>query len=156
DADAGSYAGILDLDLLSIGISAIGLVDTRLPGGGWSMFLALFIDLPSIPLGFGFTLNGVGGVAGINRTLDVDALSCAIRSGALDDVLFPEDPVADAPVIIDAFQNIFPSAEGRFVFGPVIKIGWGSPTLIEAELGVVVSLPDPITIALDRKSTRLH
>lgn len=148
DADAGSYAGILDLDLLSIGISAIGLVDTRLPGGGWSMFLALFIDLPSIPLGFGFTLNGVGGVAGINRTLDVDALSCAIRSGALDDVLFPEDPVADAPVIIDAFQNIFPSAEGRFVFGPVIKIGWGSPTLIEAELGVVVSLPDPITIAL--------
>ena len=146
--DAGQYNGVLDLDLLSIGISAIALIDTQLPGGGWSFFIALFIDVPSIPLGFGFTLNGVGGLAGFNRTLDVEGLKAAIRSGSLDSVLFPQDPIANAPIIIDTMQSIFPSAEGRYVFGPVIKIGWGKPTLIEAVIGVVISLPDPIVIAV--------
>ncbi len=148
DRDAGTYAGILELDLLSVSISAIGLIDTQLPGGGWSMFLGLFIDVPAIPLGFGFTLNGVGGVAGVNRTLDVEGLQSAIASGSLDSVLFPKDPILNAPLIIDAVQGIFPSAEGRYVFGPVIKIGWGSPTLIEAKIGVIISLPDPIVIAV--------
>ncbi len=148
DVDAGKYAGVLALDLLAVGISAIGLVDTGLPGGGWSFFLALYIDIPSIQLGFGFTLNGVGGVAGINRTLDVDGLQSVIRAGSLDSILFPDDPIANAPSIIAAMETVFPSAEGRYVFGPVIKIGWGTPPLIEAMLGIVISLPDPIVIAV--------
>lgn len=146
--ETGEYNGILDLDLFSIGISAVGLIDTQIPGGGWSLFFALFIDLPSIPLGFGFTLNGVGGVAGINRSIDVEALQSAIRAGSLDAILFPPNPIADAPIIIDSFKAIFPSAPDRYVFGPVIKIGWGSPTLIEAVVGVIIELPDPIKIAV--------
>ncbi len=148
DQDAGTYDGILDLDLLSIGICAVALVDTRLPGGGWSFFLALYIEVPSIPLGFGFTLTGVGGVAGVNRTLDTDALQAAVRAGSLDSILFPRDPIANAPTIIAAMESIFPSASGRYVFGPVIQIGWGTPTLIAATVGIVISLPDPIVIAV--------
>ncbi len=149
DDDAGEYAGVFDLQLLSIGISAVGLVETKLPDGGWSMFLALFIDVPAIPLGFGFTLNGVGGLVGVNRTLDTAALQDAVRAGSLDAVLFPEDPIADAPLTIDTLRAIFPSSPGQYVFGPVVKIGWGSPlTLIEAELGIVIALPDPIVIAV--------
>jgi hypothetical protein len=147
DAD-GEYAGVLELNLLTVGINAVGLVDTKLPNGGWSLFFALFIDVPAIPLGFGFTLNGVGGVAGVNRDLDTEGLQAAIRSGSLDNVLFPEDPIRDAPMVIDAMQAIFPSAEGRYVFGPVIQIGWGTPTLIEGEIGIVIVLPDPIVIAV--------
>ena len=104
--------------------------------------------MSSIQLGFGFTLNGVGGLAGVNRTLDADALAAGVRSGSLDPVLFPADPVAEAPVIIDQLQAIFPPCDGRYVFGPVVKIGWGTPALIEAELGIVIALPDPIAIAI--------
>jgi hypothetical protein len=148
DPDGGGFAGVLQLDLLGIGICAVGIVETDLPGGEWSVFFALFIDLPSIQLGFGFTLTGVGGLAGVNRTLDTVALESAVRSGGIDDVLFPDDPVANAPRIIDELGAMFPASDGRYVFGPVVRIGWGTPTLIEAELGVVISLPDPIVVAL--------
>ena len=149
DADAGSYAGVLDLEVIGIGISAVAIIDTKLPDvDGWSMFFALFLDLPSIQLGFGFTLTGVGGVAGINRAIDVDALGSAVRSGSLDTILFPADPIAEAPVIIEEFRAIFPPADGSYVFGPIVRIGWGTPTLIEAQLGVVIQLPDPVVIVV--------
>jgi hypothetical protein len=148
DPDSGHYNGVLELDLFSIGINAVTLIDTDLPDGGWSFFLALFIDVPEVPLGFGFNLTGLGGLAGVNRALDVDGLQSAIRSGALNSILFPADPIEDAPAIIAGLQDIFPSASGRYVFGPVVQIGWGEPTLIEAVIGVVISLPDPIVIAV--------
>ena len=148
DSATGSYTGVLEVELLTIGASAVGLVNTRLPDGDWSMFLALFIDVPGIPLGFGFTLDGLGGLAGVNRALNVPALEDTIRSTGLDAILFPEDPVADAPQIVDQLEGLFPVAPDRYVFGPMVQIGWGTPALITAELGVVISLPDPITIAV--------
>jgi hypothetical protein len=149
DVEAGSYDGVLDLEVLGVGVCAVAIIDTKLPDiDGWSMFFALFLDLPSIQLGFGFTLNGVGGVAGINRAIDVDALGSAVRSGSLDTILFPEDPIADAPIIIEEFRSIFPPADGSYVFGPIVKIGWGTPPLIEAELGIVIQLPDPLVIVV--------
>jgi hypothetical protein len=149
DVEAGSYDGVIDLEVLGVGVCAVAIIDTKLPDvDGWSMFFALFLDLPSIQLGFGFTLTGVGGVAGINRAIDVDALGSAVRSGSLDTILFPEDPIADAPIIIEEFRSIFPPADGSYVFGPIVKIGWGTPTLIEAELGIVIQLPDPLVIVV--------
>ena len=148
-ADATGYSGVLELSALSVAISAAGILDTDPPDvDGWSLLLALFLRLPSIQLGFGFTLNGVGGLAGVNRTADTDALRAAITSGALGTVLFPADPIADAPVVIDQLRAIFPPAGGRTVFGPVARIGWGTPALVTADVGVVISLPDPITIAV--------
>jgi hypothetical protein len=149
DPAAGSYAGVLELQILAIGVSAVGIIDTRAPDvDGWSMFFALYLSVPSIQLGFGFTLTGLGGLAGINRTVDQPALGAAVRAGALDAVLFPDDPIADAPYIIDQLQSMFPPAPDRYVFGPVVRIGWGTPSLIEAVVGVVISLPDPIAIVV--------
>jgi hypothetical protein len=149
DTEAGTYEGIVDLEIAAVGISAVVIVDTQAPGvSGWSVFFALFIDLPSIQLGFGFTLEGVGGIAGINRTVDPDALIAAVRAGSLDTVLFPTDPIAQAPEIIATFSAIFPPADGRYVFGPVVQIGWGTPALVTVELGVVIELPDPILLAV--------
>ena len=149
DAAAGSYQGVIDIDVLGVGVSAVVIIETDVPDvDGWSMFFALFLGLPSIQLGFGFTLTGVGGVAGINRTLDPEALGAAVRAGALDAVLFPDDPIGDAPLIIDTFKAIFPAADGQYVFGPMVRLGWGTPTLVEAELGIVIALPDPIIIAI--------
>jgi hypothetical protein len=141
------YAGTLELSLLAVGVDAIGIV-TAPPGGEWSMFLALYLSLPSIQLGFGFTLTGVGGLVGINRTLDRQALGAAVRGGQLDAVLFPADPVADAPQIISTLGAMFPPSPGRYTFGPVARISWGTPSLIDAVIGVVISLPDPVTIVV--------
>jgi len=148
DHAAGRYDGIIDLQIVKVGITAIVLLDTQeLESGAWSMFFALFIELPSIQLGFGISLDGVGGVAGIHRTLDPDALLEAVRSGAMDTVLFPDNPIADAPVVIQTFRNLFPPAQGRYVFGPVIKLGWAKG-VVSAELGTVIELPDPILVAI--------
>lgn len=109
DRTAGRYEGIIDLKIVKVGITAVVIIDTQaLESGAWSMFFALFIRLPSIQLGFGISLEGVGGIAGIHRTLDPEALLAAVRSGALGNVLFPENPIADAPVVIDTFRTLFP------------------------------------------------
>jgi len=148
-ASTGRYDGVVDVQVLTVGITAVVIIDTLAPDvDGWSMFFALFLDLPSIQLGFGFTLTGVGGLAGINRTIDTAALEAAVRSGALDTVLFPENPIEDAPIIIDQLRSMFPPADGQYVFGPVVRIGWGTPTLIEAEIGIVVTFPDPVIVAV--------
>ncbi len=147
DAEAGTYEGVIDVGVLGVDLSAVVIVDAS-AADDWSMFFALFLGLPSIQLGFGFALTGVGGLAGINRTLDPEALGAAVRSGALGDALFPDDPIAQAPSIIDTFGSMFPAADGQVVFGPVVRIGWGTPTLVEAVLGIVVALPDPILVAV--------
>jgi hypothetical protein len=150
DPVKGEYAGVLELSLLSISIKAIGVLDTKLPDGspGFSFLIILTFDLPPIQLGFGFTLNGVGGLAGINRTMVLDALRDAMRAHHLDSILFPPDPVADAPQIISDIRAIFPPAAGRYVFGPMLEVGWGTPTLITLEIGVLLEVPDPVRIAL--------
>ena len=150
DLVKGEYTGVLELSLLGIAIKAIAVLDTKLPDGssGFSFLIILTFDLPPIQLGFGFTLNGLGGLAGINRTMVLDALRDAMRAHHLDSILFPPDPVRDAPQIISDIRTIFPPAPGRYVFGPMLKIGWGTPSLITLEVGVILEVPDPVRIAL--------
>ena len=33
--------------------------------------------------------------------------------------------------------------DGRFLIGPMAKLGWGTPTLISLELGLVLEMPRP-------------
>jgi hypothetical protein len=148
DHDNQRYAGILNLQLLGISVTAIGLLDTKLPGGkpGFSFLILIAVEFTPIQLGFGFTLNGIGGLAGINRTLVTQALQDGVRKGGLDSILFPRDPIKRATQIISDLRSIFPPAEGRYVFGPMLKIGWG--LWVSAEIGVILELPSPIRIAL--------
>lgn len=150
DSEVGQYSGVLDVEVLGVGITAVGLIATRISGaaGQWSWYLALMAKFTGLQLGFGFTLEGVGGLVAVNRALDVDALGDGLRDGALDAILFPEDPIADAPVILSQIETIFPTAIGQYVFGPMVKIGWGTPSLIDVDLGVVIQLPEPLTITL--------
>lgn len=147
DRAAGRYEGTLNLKLVKIDIFAAAILDTQALDGAWSMFFALFVEFPSLQLGFGISLEGLGGVAGINRSLDPDALLDAVRSGALGDVLFPDPATIDPPAIIAAYRDIFQPAAGRFLFGPAIKIAWAKG-VVEAELAVVIELPTPIVIAV--------
>ena len=150
DEAAGRYAGVLALEIFSVKVTAIGLIDTRLPDGrpGYSFLIIISVEFFPIQLGFGFTLLGVGGICGIHRTINAEALRQGVYAGSLDSIMFPQDPVRNAPQIISDLSRIFPPAEGQFVFGPMAKLGWGTPTLVEISLGIVIELPDPIRIAL--------
>jgi hypothetical protein len=141
---------VLELRISAISIKAIGLLDTRLPSGrpGFSFLLIVSAEFSPIQLGFGFTLNGVGGLAGINRGLAIEPLRAGIRAHSVDRILFPEDPVRDAAQIISDLRAIFPPVAGRYVFGPMAIIGYGTPTIIEAEIGIILELPQPFRLVL--------
>jgi hypothetical protein len=150
DRPSGRYAGVLQLRIADIGLSAIGLLDTKLPDGqpGYSFLILVAATFPPIQLGYGFTLNGAGGLAGVNRTMVVDAIAAGLRNHAIDSVLFPTDPVANAARIISDLRTFFPPAPGRFVFGPMALIGWMTPTLLHIELGILLELPAPVRLVL--------
>lgn len=151
DHEHGRYAGILQLKIGDIvTVTAVGLVTTRLPDGsrGFSLLIILTATFPPIQLGFGFNLAGLGGLLGLNRTMNVQALRDGARSGVLDSILFPVDPVARATKVISDVEAVFPVAQGRFVIGLMARIGWGSPRLVTVDLGVILELPLPLRIAL--------
>ena len=150
DPDEARYSGSAEFQFTKLSLAAMGVLTTRMPDGSkdWSLFLSIFSEFPAIQLGFGFTLNGVGGLIGINRALDDEALRQRMLAGAMDSIMFPEDPVENAPQIIRDIEAIFPPVEGQFVFGVMMKFSWGTPTILSVDLGVMVELPDPVRIAL--------
>ena len=143
DPDTGRYWGNLSLTFGEYGIGAICVVDTRLPGDPqWALFASISGTWPGLPLGFGFLLTGVGGILALNRTMDVEALAAGLKSGAADAIMFPDDPLGDAALIVSELDAWFPIADGSFVFGIAAQIAWGAKALITAELGIVISFPD--------------
>jgi hypothetical protein len=148
------YAGILaasfGMPLANIELELIGILDTILPDGseGYSFLLIVTVDFPPIQVGFGFTLNGVGGLAGINRSMVIDALQTAVHNGTADNILFPVDPVDHATDIISTVSAVFPAAQGRYTFGPMLEMGWGTPQIVNFQLGLIIEVPDPIRLAI--------
>jgi hypothetical protein len=145
DEARGEYAGALELEFAGfIDVKAIGLITTRMPDGsrGFSLMIVLTAEFGSgIQLGFGFTLLGVGGILGLNRRMDLDALVEGVVTGSIQSVMFPEDVIANAPRILSDLRKFFPPEDGTFLVGPMAKIGWGTPTLISVSLGVIVEIP---------------
>lgn len=150
DVDRGEYAGALELvfaDFLIV--QAIGLINTKNPDGspGFSMLIVITAEFPGgIQLGFGFTLLGVGGIVGVNRTMNLQALMEGVRTNAVESVMFPHDVVANAPRILSDLRTFFPPRQGKFLIGPMVKLGWGTPTLISAAVGIIIEIPGNIAI----------
>lgn len=162
DQQNGRYAGAAQVRFVNLGLGAIAIVETQLPSrpDAWSMFLSLFgesfkneneakkaMPNPRVEVGFGLYLKGLGALLGINRTIDPVAFESRLRSVGLDSILFPEDPVANAPAILADIATIFPAADGQYLFGAMFKLAWGLDQA-EADLGVIVELPDPVRVAL--------
>ncbi len=135
------YGGVFQLEIAKIGVTAIGLIGTA----PFSLVIVIGVRFaPKIELGYGFTLNGIGGILAIERTLDSMALANGLKNDVVGQLLFPADPVAAAPQILDQLGAIFPPKAGGFVIGPIAELGWGSQAgFLKARLGVVLSLPDP-------------
>lgn len=145
DPDRGEYGGILDVKLMQIGVKAIGLLSTKNPGG-WSLLLIITAQLPPIQLGYGFTMTGIGGLLGVQHTVSTQALSAGLATGSLDSFLFPQNPIANAPQIINQLRTIFPFSPGGFVIGPMLELGWGTPSLVTARLGVLIEASQIVVV----------
>jgi hypothetical protein len=140
------YGGALDLRVGPVEITAVGL----LTPDPFSLVLVLGVRFdPAIQLSFGFTVNAVGGLLALERTLSSDVLRDRLHDHTADTILFPTDPVGAAPTILDTLGAIFPQVPGGFVIGPMMELGWGSPvSFVTARLGVVISLPDPKVVLI--------
>ncbi len=141
DSAQGLYAGVMQLTIHErITVKAFGLIGTRLPDGSKGYSLLVFItaeDFRAIPLGMGLTLQGIGGMIGINRTFSEDAMREGLKNNTLGTLLFPRDPIRNAPEIVRNLATIFPARGGSYLFGLLAKIGWFSPTLVLLELGLI-------------------
>jgi hypothetical protein len=148
DPENDRYAGVMTFKIglgkRDIGLTAIGLITTRLPNKeqGFSMLVSInTFFTPPIPLAFGFKLNAAGGLIGIHRTMQVDILRERIRKGTAGSIMFPENVTANASKIISDLRNVFPPQKKHYVAAPFFKIGYGKPTILEADIGILIELP---------------
>jgi hypothetical protein len=106
---------------------------------------------PGIQIGFGLEIGGFGGLIGINRRANTDALRERLTSGAAGNVLFIDDPVRNAPSILGDLGALFPAADGFYVFGPTIRLNWlkiAGRKFAHFDLGVIIEFPGPSRIII--------
>jgi hypothetical protein len=144
DAGRQQYAGILQLSLHDrLTLTALGLLTTRMPDGrsGYSLLIFITADgFEPIPLGFGFQLVAIGGLVGVNRTFDQGALTAGLKNDTLGQLLFPRDPVANAPALLAALGSAFPVERGSYLLGLLARITWFTPTLVQLDLALALKL----------------
>ena len=106
---------------------------------------------PGVQLGWGLSLQGVGGIVGINRRADTDALRERLTSGAVGNILFADDPIRNAPVLLGDLAAIFPASAGTYVVGITCQLGWISvldDSFVKLAVGVIVELPGPTKVVI--------
>jgi len=147
DPDGSRYSGVVDLTMLeTAGLTAVVEVTTGTEEApsDWSFLMSLSLSFGPITLPYGFFLLGAGGLLGLHRDFDADALGQRLASGALESVMFPDDPIAEAPRVLDDLRSIFPQRTGQHVVGPFVRIGWGGvKPFLQVDLGLLLALPDP-------------
>lgn len=141
-----SYTGIIQLNAGGLDLVGIGLIATQMPDGsdGFSLLISITgKDItPPIQLPCGFSLSGVGGLIALNRSMDIEFLRTGLRENALDSILFPENPLANAGTIISNLHSAFPPVNGHVIIGPMVKLNWGTPRIIQADIGIFIELPE--------------
>ena len=135
----------------TIAVKALGLLTTKLPDGskGYSLVILVTAEgFAPIPVGLGFTLTGIGGLVALHRTVRTDVLREGLKTGTLNSVLFPLDPLRNAPQLFSDLRRVFPPTAGRHVVGPMVQLRWGTPTLLTLDLALLVELPAPIRVVV--------
>ncbi len=102
---------------------------------------------PGIQIGFGFAISGAGGIFGVNRRSDTQAITSAVLDGSLGNLLFPNDPEHDIDHILGILPRLFPPQPGQALFGPMLEINWGGG-LLRAQAALLLEAPDPVRLTL--------
>ena len=142
--------GALALHLGAIEVAA--LASLRRAGADPS-FAAVFAAgfTPGIQLGFGFQLSRIGGVVGINRSVDVSALAAKLRDGSAGEALFPLDAGDSARRALATLEQILVPHVGTSVAGPTLRLSWleiAGQGFCSLDLGILIELPGPQRIII--------
>jgi len=152
DRPKGEYAGALQLSIEdTIQVSAIAIINTIMPDGssGFSLLIIISVQFePGISLSMGFFLSGLGGMIGINRTINVDALRDGVKNDAIEQIMFPQDIIANINTLLPQIKGIFPVKENQFMIGLMAKITWGVPSLVTIEFGLCIEFTNPVRLAI--------
>ena len=151
DTAKSEYTGALELTFSeTISLKAIGILTTKMPdsSSGFSLLIIITAEFTPLQLGFGFTLNGVGGLLGLNRTVKTDTLREGIKTNTLQSILFPQDIIANINRIVSDIKQVFPPLQDHFLVGPMAELGWGTPPIITLEIGLVLEIPSPRILIL--------
>jgi len=140
DPANNEYAGAFELLLFGkFGIKAIGVLTTR--PNDWSLLLLIFIQFPIPTPAPGFTVFGVGGLIGVQHGIDLAQLIAGMKTKAFDDILFPDNPVGDAPRILNRLRTVFPLTPRAFTIGPMFDMGWGTPKrIVFIRVGLLIQM----------------
>ncbi|NNN30168.1 hypothetical protein HLK59_07290 [Streptomyces sp. S3(2020)] len=144
------YRGLIAIDLGVLRLQAVALFrppDERGTPTSFLVLLAAQFPAPGIQLGLGFALDAVGGLVGINRRVDITALQQLVCDGNADHVLFPDRAVERAQEIIGSLGSAFPTAPGRVLVGPMIRITWGG-RMVSLSGALILELPAPARAVL--------
>lgn len=152
DRDKGRYAGGIELDIFGkLRVTAVGIITTKNPDGtpGFSLLIAVGVEFPGIPVGFGFTFNGVGVLAGVNRTMNPNALRAGVKGGAINSLMFPKNVIENIKTLITDMESYFPIEQKKYTFGVFFLLKWGvGVPLVSIKLGVIISFPQPVRLAI--------
>lgn len=140
----GSYGGTLELPLGPVQVTATAVV--AIIDGDPSFLAIMGIGfLPPIQLSFGFSLDRVGGLVGVNRRMNTEALRDAQRTGIAGDVLFAIRPPASPLALVNDANRLFPFNRATHLVGPSLKLAWLSfgtvGSLLGLDLAVIVEIP---------------
>jgi hypothetical protein len=153
DRDRGEYSGVLQVHVGAVGagfdVTALALLDTKIPGreGDWALLAIVAVQWKPAPNVLGFQLTGFGVVVGFNHTLDTDAIAAGLRTKVLDAILFPPDPVAQAPHIFAVWRQTMPVSPGSTVVGLMLQFSWGEGGLCSLDIALLFSF-DPFQIVV--------
>lgn len=141
----GRYTGLISVSLPPLSVNAFGVLG--LDPFSLLVVLGATFPPPGIQIGFGFSVNGIGGIVGINTRVDREALTRAVFDGTAAAMLFPADPQAQSREVVAALPAIFPAAPGRVIVGPMFQLAWGGG-LLTATVALLLELPDPPRVTL--------
>ncbi|MGI4742623.1 MAG: DUF6603 domain-containing protein [Janthinobacterium lividum] len=150
--DGHRYEGSLMLNIQDrVTVHALGILTDHLPDGTEATSLLALLTATFVPiqLGMGFTLNGLGGLLGINRQADIEYLRGMVRQGQLKQLLFADSVALDPSATLALIDAAFPVARGRYIIGLMAQVGWGAVTnLITLDVALLVELPKPVRVSL--------
>ena len=144
------YAGALELKFGELSIKAIAVLSDA--PEGWSLLVMLYGQITPPCPSPGWTLYGIGGIVGVQRGIDETKLAQAIKTKAFDDILFPDNPVADAPRIINELRTFFPYSARSVTIGPMFDIGYGAPRFIFIRIAIIVQVNNVLHSSADNWS----
>lgn len=147
--ETGELLGVLELDVIDkFGVSALLLADLGTQEGHFFSLVAMISASfsPGIPLGMGFSLTAIGGALGLQRMLNREAITEAVRQGTLSSVFFVDDVSKHLAEMKQACENIFPSKEGQFFMGLIGQISY--EPVVRCDFGLMLQLPNPVEIII--------